>query len=249
MTEVTKPAATLICCPHAGGTVDFFRDWPRYFPTAVEVVAVQYPGHGDRLDEACLTDVHDLVAELVAEVDRLGRSPLVLFGHSFGAAVAYEAAVRLTTRGTPPHAVLLSARVAPHHDHRATPPRSDAEIWDETVRLGGTAPEISTDQEWRELLTPQLRADYQAAGAYRPSRARLPCPLTALLGRDDDLPLAKVDAWREYTEADFALRVYCGAHFYLTAHVADIANEVARLTSYAVDTKTPTDEQRSGNLP
>jgi pyochelin biosynthetic protein PchC len=227
----TDPPVSLVCCPHAGGTADFFRDWPRWFPPAVQVVAVQYPGHGDRLDEACLADVHQLSSPLAAEVERLGPGKLILFGHSFGAAVAFEAAVRLTQQGSPPHAVLISARVAPHHEAGGSVHlRGDAAIWSELVRLGGTPPDIAVDAEWREMLTPSVRSDFQASETYRPSRTRLPCPITVLRGNDDhDLPHASVNAWHEYTESEFTVRSFSGAHFYLVDHLADIAAEVDRL--------------------
>lgn len=229
--EATAPAVSLVCCPHAGGTADFFRDWPRCFSAAVQVLAVQYPGHGDRIGERCLADVEVLSKQLAQETERLGPGRLILFGHSFGAAVAFEAAVRLTERGTPPRAVLISARVAPRHEAGGTVHRrSDDALWDEAVRLGGTPPEIATDAEWREMLTPALRADFRASETYRPSRGRLPCPLTIMVGEDDaGLPRAQVSDWQEYTESQFAVRVLSGGHFYLVDHVADIAAEVDRL--------------------
>jgi pyochelin biosynthesis protein PchC len=228
---------SLICCPHAGGTADFFRTWPRWFPSDVEVVAVQYPGHGDRLDEPCLTDVHQLSARLAAEVELLRPGRVILFGHSFGAAVAFEVAARLTNQGSPPHAIVISARVAPHHEAGGTVHlRDDAAIWSEMVRLGGTPPDIAADDEWRELLTPSVRADFHASETYRPSHVRLPCLMTVMLGNDDDdLPRASVNAWQQYTESEFTVLVFSGAHFYLVDHVAEIAAEVSRLASSSHD--------------
>ncbi|MGW7610106.1 thioesterase II family protein [Streptomyces sp. NPDC054766] len=57
---------------------------------------VQYPGRAERGREPAFTDVHvlaDQVAEALAPVH--GDGPLVLFGHSLGAAVAYEVARRM----------------------------------------------------------------------------------------------------------------------------------------------------------
>lgn len=241
MTEVTEPAVSLVCCPHAGGTAEFFRGWPRCFSPAVQVVAVQYPGHGDRLGEPSLTDVQVLSSELAAEVERLLPGKLILFGHSYGAAIAYEVAVRLTNQGSPPHAIVISARVAPHHEVGGTVHlRDDDALWSEMVRLGGTPPSIAADAEWREALTPSLRADFRASETYRPSRGRLPCPLTVMLGKDDDgLPRAAVSDWQEYTQSQFAVREFSGAHFYLVDHVADIAAEVDRLASVPASAGAP----------
>ncbi|MFD1939789.1 thioesterase II family protein [Nonomuraea mangrovi] len=235
--EASGHATWLVCCPHAGGTAAYFRDWPRRFPPTIQVVPVQYPGHGDRLDEPCVSDVHELSAMIADEV--AGRPEVIVFGHSFGAAVAFELAVRLAGAGSPPQAVLISAREAPHHQ-RVSPPRTDAAIWEEMVRLGGTPTEIAADPDWRELLTPQFRADFRADASYRPSRTRLPCPVTVMLGRDDeDLSRASIDAWQEYTASEFAVRVFPGGHFYLADHVGDIAAEVARHASAATPPRRP----------
>jgi surfactin synthase thioesterase subunit len=246
---VSEPAVDVVCCPHAGGAADFFRDWPRAFGPDVRVAGVQYPGHGDRVDEPCLTDVRTLSDRLADELaPRAGRT--VLFGHSFGAAVAYETAVLLTARGCPPRAVLVSARRAPHlegGDAGRLP--GDAEIWRETVRLGGTPAEIAEDPEWREVLTPSLRADFHANATYRPSARRLPCPLTALVGRDDDdVPRSVVDAWHGYTASGFAVGAFDGGHFYLLEHVAAIAAEVKRVAASTGLTDSPTTPLRATGL-
>jgi pyochelin biosynthetic protein PchC len=246
---VVAPAVEFVCCPHAGGTADFFRDWPRAFGPDVRVVGAQYPGHGDRVGEPCLTDVRTLSDRLADELaSRAGHT--LLFGHSFGAAVAYETAVLLSARGCPPRAVLVSARRAPHlegGDAGLLP--DDAEIWRETVRLGGTPAEIAEDPEWREVLSPSLRADFHANATYRSSGRRLPCPLTALVGRgDDDVPQSAVDAWDGYTASGFAVRAFDGGHFYLLEHVASIAAEVNRLAASTALTDSPTTPLRAAAL-
>lgn len=256
---------SLVCCPHAGGTADFFRDWQCQFPPDIQVVAVQYPGHGDRVGEPCLNDVGQLGAQLAVEVERVCAGEVIMFGHSFGAAVAFEVAARLAaqepalashgpklaaqgaaSRGPALRAVVISARVAPHHEAGGTVHlRGDAAIWHEMVRLGGTPPEIADDDDWRDMLTPSVRADFRASETYRPSRVRLACPVTVMLGDDDDdLPRAAVDAWREYTESEFAVRVFDGAHFYLVDHVADIAAEVSRLASMPAPRSLPDWQRR-----
>ncbi|MFI6318293.1 thioesterase II family protein [Nonomuraea sp. NPDC050556] len=228
--EASRRATWLVCCPHAGGTAAFFKDWPRRFPPAIQVVPVQYPGHGDRLDEPPVNDVHELSAMVAAEVS--ARPELILFGHSLGAAVAFELAVRLAEAGTPPRALLISARGAPNHE-RVKPPPTDEAIWQEMTRLGGTPPEIAASPDWRELLAPQLRADFHADATYVPSRTRLPCPVTVMAGEDDaDVSRASIDAWEKYTEAEFTVRVFPGGHFYLADHVTDIAAEVVRHATF-----------------
>src|SRR4051812_36433387 len=91
---------TLGCFPHAGGAASSFVRVARGLPTAIDTVAVQYPGRQDRHTEAGMPSIAAL-ADRVAEVLTARPSPLptVLLGHSMGAVVAYEVALRLAAQG------------------------------------------------------------------------------------------------------------------------------------------------------
>ncbi|WP_399121077.1 thioesterase domain-containing protein [Streptomyces sp. KM273126] len=62
------------------------------------MAVVQYRGRLDRLREAPVEDLH-LLADLIAgALGPSGDRPRALFGHSMGASLAYEVAVRLARR-------------------------------------------------------------------------------------------------------------------------------------------------------
>src|SRR5690625_2946619 len=92
-----RPAAPrkLFCFPYASGNATFFRAWAASLPPTVEVVAVQYSGRLDRINEACVRDMDTLVDRIVAAMVPVIGDDVALFGHSMGAAVAYEVAYRL----------------------------------------------------------------------------------------------------------------------------------------------------------
>src|SRR4051812_25453397 len=92
---VSDPPIRLACLPHAGGSASFFLPVSKTFFPHCEVLAVQYPGRQDRRHEKCIDNVSEL-ADLVAE-QLLGLTdrPLAIFGHSMGATVAFEVALRL----------------------------------------------------------------------------------------------------------------------------------------------------------
>ena len=96
------PRAQLVCFPHAGGTANFFRGWSRALPWDVDLLALQYPGREERFGEPCLTSIDALAGPAADALQRYAHAPLVLFGHSLGAALAYEVAARLEARGAAP---------------------------------------------------------------------------------------------------------------------------------------------------
>ncbi|ONH23414.1 thioesterase II family protein [Pseudofrankia asymbiotica] len=215
----------LVCFPHAGGSAGVYRPLALALAPDVEVVAVQYPGRQDRRDEPPAGDLRAL-ADGVADALGAQARPFALFGHSMGAIVGYETAVRIAANSLPrPVRLFVSGRAAPEPDGRQTVPADDMALLREIRRLGGTVGAVLDDPELRELALPALRADYAALGRYSPLPApRLTMPITVLRGHDDPLVTApEAEAWRTRTVAGSDTRVFPGGHFYLNDNMPGVA--------------------------
>ncbi|MFD9071662.1 thioesterase II family protein [Streptomyces lasiicapitis] len=229
-----RPTArtTLVCFPHAGGTASFFAPWAKLVPLDVELVAVQYPGRQDRLAErplATMTELADATAEALRSGVRADRE-LVFFGHSMGAALAWETALRLEAGpGTAPRHVFVSGRQGPSRQRPGTVHLlPEEELVDEIKQLGGTDPSLLDDPDVREMVLPAIRADYCLIETYRPDlSARLRCPIGVFTG-DQDVEVAPedVEAWREAGDGDFSALVLPGDHFYLAEHAERIISSM-----------------------
>ncbi|MEU2338127.1 alpha/beta fold hydrolase [Streptomyces sp. NPDC006654] len=219
----------LLCLPYAGGAAPFYLPFARALAPDVDVLSVQYPGRQDRQREACVDSVAGLADALVGEVVPWTDRPLALFGHSMGASVAFELALRLERLGRRPLVVFVSGRTAPSRPRGSTVHlRDDAGLVAEILSLGGTDPRVFEDEDLRRLVLPALRSDYRAAETYRSTPgSRLAAPLRALVGADDPhAPVDTVRAWEEHTEGGFGLRTYPGGHFYLAEGMEFVAREV-----------------------
>nr|WP_322786128.1 thioesterase domain-containing protein [Marinobacterium jannaschii] len=83
--------------------------------------------------------------------------------------------------------------------------------------MGGTPDEFLDNPEFRQLLLPVVRADFQIHDQYQFEPAEpLPCPITAIGGESDSqVPFAAISEWREYSNAGFQQHQLPGGHFYL----------------------------------
>ncbi|MFE9539669.1 thioesterase II family protein [Streptomyces sp. NPDC006691] len=228
-----NPRLRLYCFHHAGGSAAEFTRWHRYLPQDIDVCAVQLPGRGARIKERPHTRMRPLVAELAGQITT--DLPMVFFGHSFGALVAFELTRALVeSDGPAPRHVFLSARPAPGLVTRqgSIHDLPEDEFLDVVERRhGGVPAELREHPDLRAMVLPYFRADYEVVETYRPAAAApVPVPVTVLGGADDQIPLEQLEAWQEHLSGPFGLRMFPGGHFYLRPQrsaVLDLVRAVA----------------------
>jgi surfactin synthase thioesterase subunit len=230
----------LVCLPFAGAGASSFYPWNDVAGEEIQIVAVQPPGREWRIAEEPYRDVNTaadrLYPEIAAELGGgSGPAPVMLFGHSLGAVLAYELAHRFCAQpGFDVARLIVSGSPGPwtRRERRATG-LPDSEFLGRVSEFAGYDDETLRNPEVRELILPALRADVEMHEEYRPSgRDPLPAPITSLRGRDDQLVTPEWAAeWAEATSREFEFMTVPGGHMYLV-HSADsilsVAEETAR---------------------
>jgi surfactin synthase thioesterase subunit len=227
----SSPSWRLFCFPHAGGGPSFFRSWGASLRPEIAVRRVLLPGREWRLEEQPFRHIADLMDPLCAALEPHLDQPYALFGHSMGAAVAYEVARRFSAGGAKgPACLIVSGRRAPGlaGNHRRVHALPDDEFVSEVVRLNGIPPEVLSEPDLLSMLLPTLRADYELAETYRPLAGdRLDCPVVAYMGTSDpEVQYPEMLAWREVTTSGFSVRAFRGDHFYLKGGQPDVLNAI-----------------------
>ncbi|MER5266395.1 alpha/beta fold hydrolase [Actinosynnema sp. NPDC002837] len=239
-TRTPRPSAatTLVCLPHAGGSASYYRDWGGRLPASVEVRVVQYPGREERLVDEPVDDM-EVMADVLADVlAPLSDRPVVLFGHSMGAAIAYEVTRRCEERGHPPALLVASGFTAPH---RRTPgdlhTRDDDALVAEITRVSGADAAALGSPDLRDLLLPMIRADYRLIERYAPAAPPpVATPLVVYRGdADPDVDADGGEAWRDLAASGELRehRAFDGGHFYFrhdpTALLGAISAQLGRV--------------------
>jgi surfactin synthase thioesterase subunit len=221
----SRASLPLYCLPYAGASASVYVRWKRRLPAFIEVVPVELPGRGRRMNEPLEVSLPALVDRIATDVRPEPGKPFAVFGHSLGGILAFELAWRLTARGAAPAVVFVSGTRSPGHrdTERFAALETDDELRAELERLDGTPPEVLADSELMELALRVLRADFQVAGSYAGSeRRRIHSPLVVLGGASDEGTRDNLVTWRDHTTSEFSLHVLPGGHFFIHQQEAEL---------------------------
>jgi len=229
----------LFCFPYAGGGVVSFRAWGQMFNGSVEIVAVEPPGRGTRINETAIDDLEAFVGGLLPEmVDWIDR-PSAFFGHCLGGLTMFATQCALPEASAhfikhmfacgvrPPH--LLKRRgefednlvydMMLHHDFdiRVPPYAQTDEIIADIIRRFDTpaADRMLEIPKLRNALLPTIRAEFGMAYKYeyRPVEP-FSFPISSFVGDSDPWVSEKDSAgWAELTRGGFTNHVRKGSHF------------------------------------
>jgi surfactin synthase thioesterase subunit len=222
----------LLVFPHAGSGASAYRDFSKVLSAKFNVIVFQYPGRQDRAAEASLASLPEIAAGAFGEFrasDRDRELPIVTFGHSMGALVAFEFVRLAEANGIDVRLLNVSAAVAPSDAaDKPSHPKGDEEILKHLAALEGTDSDVIANRELMRLALPVIKADYQAFDAYYcADDVKVAAPIHAMGGDQDPyITLGDLYGWGKHTD-NAKVTVFDGGHFYLKAHLDAVAELLA----------------------
>jgi len=231
--------ARIFCFPYAGGGLVSFRAWGQLFDGAVELVAVEAPGRGTRINETAVDDLDAFAQGLLPEMIEWLDRPAAFFGHCLGGLTMFatlcalpEASARNIIRAfacgvRPPHRLKrrgefednLAYDMMLHRefDARLPPFAQTDEIFADIIRQFDTpaANRMLEIPKLRQVLLPTIRAEFRMAYNYEYQPVEpFSFPISSFVG-DSDPWVSEEDSagWAKLTRGGFTNHVCKGSHF------------------------------------
>lgn len=234
--------AALVCFPYAGGNAGAFKRWQAQLGPSIRVLPLQLPGRWTRLREPPVEDLAELIGTISAVISTAGLKQYTLYGHSFGALVAYEVTQRrIALSLSKPRALFVAAHPPP----RLRPPpapihrRSDEDFL--AALVGLDRPTARAGSRHFDRTIRSLKVDFRLSHDYQPScEDPLPIPITAVAGRSDHFvdPIL-MSRWADETSAGFRCLEVDGDHFFVHEPPVDLLNALRAWDAPLPDPSVP----------
>jgi surfactin synthase thioesterase subunit len=210
--------------------------------SGLAVYAVELPGHDVAATSEPFAPMTKVVDRVVAEIHQRGLTTVLLWGHSSGAALAVETALRLQRAGTTVPRVFLGAQLlGAAADRRAAitelGERSNAEISARLSADGGYTELGELDAERAEHVGAAYRNDYVSANRYlaevldNPPSEGLSAPVTVVVAADDPATAGfreRHGDWELVAEHVELHELADGGHYFVRTRPTQAARAVLR---------------------
>jgi surfactin synthase thioesterase subunit len=168
--------------------------------------------------------VDDLTNQIL--VDVLSGRPYGLFGHSFGAFLAYEVAANLMQLGvSPPTWLYVSGATPPmHFKNRSRHLMSDNEFRDYVENDCAFDTSVLENADAYHYFSGLLRHDLQTLETHHSSLQQIDIPVEVIVSQDDpNVSHSHIHDWQQLTTASCVInRIPARGHFYLESHKQEI---------------------------
>lgn len=212
----------LFCFPYAGGSTTIFNDWKKYIDNAINLKPIELSGRGKRIHDPHYLTTKECVEDIFSIIkDEINTKPYAFFGHSMGAMIANELALKIREEelSEPVH-IFFSGRAVPHikmKEEKKYHLLGEQKFKDKVLELGGTPPDFFKHPELLEFFLPLLRNDFRLAAtdfSYRQITPH-PCDISVFVGKEEDKTSEQITDWKLHTTGICNIHYFNGGHFFL----------------------------------
>lgn len=220
----------LFCLPYAGGSESIYYKWKRCLNYSIELEPIELKGRGKRFNETFYESLEEAVYDIFENIKaKIADDDFAIYGHSMGSLLAYELYYKLYNENVKmPKHIFFSGYKPPSiaREERQIYLLPDDEFIKEVIDLGGTPEELVENEELLQLFIPILRSDFRILEnyIYREKKDKIQCDISILNGKEDDITLEEILAWKNHAGRNFKVYNFEGNHFFINTNVENITN-------------------------
>lgn len=208
----------IIAFPFSGGNKHSYTDFE-----SLNMITLEYPGHGQRYKEPLLSDIHDIVDDAIKSLEKITLDEeYIIYGHSMGALIGYLVCQKLQQLNRPgPIRLIVSGKNAPKIKFNAGISHlPENQFWDKIIAMGGVPQEFLNNKNVLHLFTPVLKSDFKSVEEYKydADNQKLTVPIDVFYGSNESLDDLQIQAWREETDLNVDIVKLEGNHFFIYKH-------------------------------
>lgn len=224
----------LFCLTYAGGTAAFYDELKELLkPDGIEIIALEYSGHGARHNETFYYDFRDLGQDMITNMRIYLRKdePYALMGYSMGAISALEIIRMLSDKKEKTD--LIHVFLAAHAPKTKKSPISlmdtdaDEVIRQRVINFGGVPDKLINNRAFWRTYLPIYKADFDLIQKYKFEEVNFTTGIPAtVFYSDTDTPYEEMMLWNNYFVGSIRYHRFEGDHFFIKQHEHEIADNI-----------------------
>lgn len=222
----------LFIVPYAGGNADAFAILEKYMPKEIELVRLDYAGHGTRRREKFYPTFDDMVKDMADQINNRLNPELetVIFGYSMGSVVTYEMLAHQLIDSDVKQ-VFLAAHEAPGElwDCEEYVKLDDLEFAYKLMELGGFdrfQERFLKNRYFRQVFFEPIREDYRLLADYSLKHETILDMDAMFFFAPEDISGEKMVKWKKFFQKEPQFVEIGRNHFFIKEHPEKLAERM-----------------------
>lgn len=219
----------LFCLTYAGGTAAFYDQLNAYIGDTIELIKLEYAGHGSRHKEPFYRDFFELANDMYNQIkERMNaEQQYALIGYSMGSISVVEILKLIIEKkeiGFPKcvfiaaHEPITRLKVSGDEDGM-----SDELVKERTIKFGRIPERLINNKSFWRMYLPLYRNDYSIIGKYDFNVVTLKTNIpTVIFYSPTDTKIENMLLWNKYFIGTLDFVAYEGNHFFIEQHCEDM---------------------------
>lgn len=227
----------LYTLPFAGGSSFSYMPWKKYLNSNIELINLDYVGHGRRMKSRLTKNFSDVVEDIVNQIekDNTEKAPFIIYGHSMGGMVAYLSSITLSKEHNmcPSKVIIGACRCPEKFSDNCKQEVNYNAIVEGLLQENRIIEQIAQSDEFNTNIYPIIENDFQMirdCDVAQIKKQKLNNEIICLYGeKDQTVQYSDILGWNEYTEKKIVCKKFTAGHFFMEDNAREVCEYINEL--------------------